>query len=123
MGRPSQQEQLILAITLQQAVTKIEAALKALETDISGFVKDTIEPAIKNEFDALAPQVLGLGQTVLAQVWTAAETYLTSGGNASAAIASVVAQLPADLAALEHLVAAAFAGAVQSISSKPATAS
>ncbi len=111
-----------MTTTLEQAVQKIEASLKALETDLSDFIKGTVEPAIKNEFDAIAPQVLGLGETVLGQVWTAAETYLGSGGNAAAAIASVVAQLPADIAALEHLVAAAFAGAVQSIASKPPAA-
>src|SRR5690348_15535341 len=114
-----------MTTTFQQAVQKIEGAIKTLETDLEGFIKDTVEPAVKAEFDALAPQILGLGQTVLAQVWTAAATYLASGGplnpgSASAAIASVTAQLPADLAALEHLVAAAFAGAVQSQAAKPA---
>lgn len=108
-----------MTTTIEQAIQKIEGALKALEQDISGFVKDTIEPAIEAEFAAIKPQILGLGETVLAQVWQAALAYLTSGGNAAAAIASVTAQLPADLQALEHLVAAAFAGAVQSIASKP----
>lgn len=111
-----------MTTTIEQSIQKIGAALKALETDISGFVKDTVEPAIKAEFDGLAPQILGLGETVLGQVWTAASTYLATGGNAADAIASVVAQLPADLKALEHLVAGAFAGAVQSIASKPPAA-
>ena len=106
--------------TEQQIVQKIEAALQKLETEIVGFVKDTVEPAIEDEYAILKPQVLGLGETVLGQVWTAALAYLTSGGSASAAVASVVAQLPADLQALEHLVMAAFAGAVQSIQSKSA---
>ena len=110
-----------MTTSIEQAVQKIEGALKALETDVSDFLKSTVEPAISAEFQALGPQILGLGETVLGQVWTAAETYLTSGGNASAAIASVVAQLPADLSALEHLVAGAFAGAVQSISAKAST--
>lgn len=107
---------------LDQAVQKIEAALATLEKDVVGYVKDTIEPALSAEFAALGPQVLGLGETVLGQVWTAAETYLTSGGNATAAVSAVIAQLPADLAALEHLVMAAFAGAVQSIQSKAVAA-
>ena len=111
-----------MTTTIEQAVQKIEAALKALETEASDFLKGTVEPAISAEFSAIGPQILGLGETVLGQVWTAAETYLTSGGSAASAIASVVAQLPADLAALEHLVAGAFAGAVQSISSKAASA-
>lgn len=110
-----------MTTTIEQAVQKIEAALKALETEASDFIQQTVEPAIKAELTTLGPQILGLGETVLGQVWTAAETYLSSGGSASAAIASVVAQLPADLAALEHLVAGAFAGAVQSITSKAAT--
>jgi hypothetical protein len=98
-----------------QVVQKIEAGLAALETDIVGYVKDTIEPAIKAEFAVLEPQVLGLGETVLGQVWTAAQTYLASGGSATSAVAAVIAQLPADLQALEHLVMAAFGGAVQGI--------
>ena len=110
-----------MTTSIDQAIQKIEAALKTLETDVAGFVKDTVEPAVEAEFAALKPQILGLGETVLGQVWTAAESYLTSGGSASVAVASVVSQLPADLQALEHLVMAAFAGAVQSISSKPAT--
>jgi hypothetical protein len=100
-------------------IARIEAALGTLEADVVGFVKDTVEPAVKAEFDAVLPQVLGLGETVLAQVWQAAGTYLATGGSAADAVASVVAQLPADLQALEHLVMAAFAGAVQSISTKP----
>jgi enamine deaminase RidA (YjgF/YER057c/UK114 family) len=106
--------------TIEQAIQKIEAALAALETDVVGYVKDTVEPAVEAEFAALKPQILGLGETVLSQVWAAASSYLASGGSASAAVASVVSQLPADLQALEHLVMAAFAGAVQSIA-KPVT--
>lgn len=110
-----------------QAIQKIEAGLKALETDIVGYVKDTIEPALTAEFAALGPQVLALGETVLASIWEAAEAYLASGGplspgSTAAAVASVVSQLPADLQALEHLVLAAFSGAVQSISTKPVVA-
>lgn len=107
-----------------QAVQKIEAALATLETNVVGYVKDTVEPAVLAEFNILAPQVLGLGETVLSQIWQAAETYIGTGGplnpgSASAAVGSVVSQLPADLQALEHLVMAAFSGAVQSISTKP----
>ena len=116
-----------MTTTIDQAVQKIEAALKTLETDVVGFVKDTIEPAVQAELSVLGPQVLGLGETVLGQIWTAAQTYLETGGplnpgSAAAAVGAVVAQLPADLQALEHLVMAAFAGAVQSISSKAASA-
>jgi len=116
-----------MTTSVDQAIQKIGAALAALETDIVGFVKDTVEPAVKAEFAILGPQVLGLGETVLATVWTAAQTYLETGGpstpGASASfVSSVVSQLPADLQALEHLVMAAFAGAVQSIQSKPPAA-
>lgn len=104
--------------SIVQAAQKIEAALGSLGGEASNFVFNTIEPAIEAEFSALKPQILALGETVLSQVWTAAFTYLTTGGSAGAAVASVVAQLPADLQALEHLVMAAFAGAVQSISAK-----
>jgi hypothetical protein len=115
-----------MTTTVEQAIQKIEAAVKTLEHEFAGFLKDTVEPAIEAEWTALKPQVLGLGQTVLGQVWTAAETYLVSGGPlnpgaAANAVGAVVAQLPADLQALEHLVMAAFAGAVQSISGKQAT--
>ena len=112
-----------MTTVVDQAVQKIEAALRALEADVVGYVKDTIEPAVQAELAILGPQVLGLGETVLSTVWTAALSYLESGGPlnsgaASVAVGSVVSQLPADLAALEHLVMAAFAGAVQSIQSK-----
>lgn len=115
-----------MTTTLDQAVQKIEVALATLETDITGYVKDTIAPAVVAEFNILAPQVLGLGETVLSQVWQAAETYIGTGGplnpgSASAAIGSLVSQLPADLQALEHLVMAAFSGAVQSIQAKAVT--
>lgn len=116
-----------MTTTIDQAVQKVEAALKELETEIVGYVKDTIEPAIIAEFKVLSPQILGLGETVLGSVWTAAQAYLAAGGpltpGASASfIASIVSQLPADLQALEHLVLAAFAGAVQSIQSKATSA-
>ena len=115
-----------MTTSFDQGVAKIEAALKALETKIEGYVKDTVEPAVKAELAVLGPQVLGLGETVLSDVWTAAETYLASGGPlnpgaASLAVGSVVEQLPAEFQALEHLVMAAFAGAVQSIQSKTAS--
>lgn len=111
-----------MTTTLEQAAQKIEAALKTLETNIGGFLKDTVEPALDAEFTALKPQVLGLGETMLSQVWTAAETYLGSGGSITDAIAALVAQLPADLQALEHLVASAFGAAVQSIAAKAVAA-
>lgn len=106
--------------TISQAAQKIETALAFLETEASDFITQTVEPAVDAEFDIIKPQILALGETVLSQVWTAALTYLTTGGSAGAAVASIVAQLPADLQALEHLVMAAFAGAVQSISAKAA---
>lgn len=108
-----------MTTTVEQAIQKIEGALKALEQDISGFLKDTVAPAIKTEFTVLEPQILGLGQTLLGMVWQGAAAYLLSvatGGTLTAGmvIDSIVAQLPAELKALEHLVAGAFAGAVQS---------
>jgi hypothetical protein len=111
--------------TLEQAVAKIKAAILSLGTAVEGYLKDTVEPAIEAEYAIIKPQILGLGETFLSQVWQAAEVYITEGGplNPGAgadAIRSLVTQLPADLQALEHLVMAAFAGAVQSIQSKSA---
>lgn len=116
-----------MTTSIDQAVQKIEAALKALETDFSDFVKGTVEPAVKAEFAALGPQVLGLGETVLSMVWQEAGVYLAALASgtpisAGAAIAAIVAQLPEELKALEHLVAAAFAGAVHSQSQPAAPA-
>lgn len=115
-----------MATIIEQEIAKLRAAILGLETDVSAYLKDTVEPALEAEWAALKPQIIGLGETVLSQVWAAAEAYLTAGGPlntgaASAAVASIVSQLPADLQALEHLVMAAFAGAVQSIQSKQAT--
>ena len=112
-----------MTTSIDQAIAKIEAALKTLESDVVGFVKDTVEPAVKAELTVLGPQILGLGETTLSFMWTAAEAYLASlatGGTVTfaAAVASVMTQLPAELQALEHVVAAGLAGAVQSISSQ-----
>lgn len=108
-----------MATIIQQAIAKVKAALKTLETDIEGFLKTDVEPALETEYDALKPQILGLGETALSQIWTAVATYIAAGGplnpgSAADAVKALVAQLPADLQALEHVVMAAFAGAVQS---------
>lgn len=108
---------------IEQAIAKLRIALGGLATVIEGYLKSTVEPALDAEWAALKPQILGLGETVLSQVWTAAETYLAAGGPlnpgaASQAVASLIVQLPTDLQALEHLIMAAFSGAVQSIQSK-----
>lgn len=117
-----------MATIFEQGVAKIETALKSLETAAEGFLKDTVEPAVKAELAIIGPQILGLGETVLSQIWQAAETYLMEGGPlnpgaAPDALRVLAAQLPADLQALEHIVMAAFSGAVQSIQAKKAAAS
>lgn len=98
----------------------VSDAIHNAEHAVEGFLKNTVEPALEAEWQAIKPQVIALGETVLSQVWQAALLYVTSGGNAAAAIASVTVQLPSDLAASEHIVAAAWAGAVQSIQAKQA---
>jgi hypothetical protein len=84
--------------------------------------KTAIENALEAEWTSLKPQVLNLGQTILGQVWQAASTYVSTGGNYADALASIVAQVPADIAAAEHIIATALSGAVQSLTTAtPAT--
>lgn len=95
--------------TIQQAVHKVEA-----------WVTDTLEPALEAEWQAIKPQVVALGETVLSQVWQAALIYVTSGGNYAAALASITAQLPADGVVAEHIVATALSGAIANLQAKQA---
>jgi len=83
--------------------------------------KVALEQALDKEWAIIKPDVIALGKTVLSQVWQGAVTYVTSGGNVGFAIAAITAQLPADLADAEHIVAAAFAGAVANLQAKAAT--
>jgi hypothetical protein len=77
------------------------------------------EAALDAAWVSLKPQILALGQTVLGQVLTAAETFVETGGNYADAIAVVVAQLPADAKNLEAAVGGAVAAQVAALA--PAT--
>ena len=98
-----------MTTTIQQGINKFE-----------DWVKNTLEPALDAEWLAVKPQVISLGETVLSQVWQAALVYVTSGGDYVAALASITAQVPADLAAAEHIVAAALSTAIANLQAKQA---
>lgn len=76
---------------------KLSQILESAESDVEQF--------LDSAWSFMKPQIKSLGETVLSQVETAAEVFVTSGGNYGEALASVVSQLPADLASLEHIVA------------------
>lgn len=59
-------------------------------------------------WQTIEPSVLALGKTVLSQILAAAQTFVTSGGNAGDFVASIVAQLPSDIGSAEAIVASAF---------------
>ena len=80
----------------------------------------TLESALEAEWQAIKPEIISLGQTVLSQVWQAAIVFVTSGGNYPAALASITAQLPADLAGAEHIAAAALSAAITNLTAKQA---
>lgn len=96
---------------IEQAITKAE-----------DFLKNVVEPALDAEWQIIKPQVVALGETVLAQIWQAALIYVTSGGNYPAALVSITAQIPPDGVVAEHIVATALSGAITSIQAKQATA-
>jgi hypothetical protein len=76
-------------------------------------ILERIETDIENVWnDYVLPEGKKLGLTVLGQIEQAAETYLSSGGSMTEAVASFVAQLPADLTALESSAVAYFASIV-----------
>lgn len=98
--------------TIEQGIQKVESWL--------GDEKAALESALEAEWQAIKPQVVDLGKTVLSQVMEAAIVFVTSGGNYTVALASVTAQLPADLVAAEHIVAAALTGAITNLQAKQA---
>ena len=83
-----------------------------------------IEAGVENEGSAIwaafGPKIISLGETGGSQVLQAVETWFATGGNMAVAIASVVAQLPADLESGEAIVAGMF-GMVASTMTPPAT--
>lgn len=84
--------------------------------------KTKLESALEAEWQVLKPDIVNLGKTILSQVMQAAETYVAGGmnpGSGTAAIAAITAQLPADIAAAEHIVAGAFSTAVAKLTAAP----
>jgi hypothetical protein len=81
-----------------------------------------IETFLEGAWAALKPEIISLGDTVLAQCEQAVETYLTTGGNFAEAIGVVVSQLPADLTALESAVAGYMASLVSTAKANAAAA-
>lgn len=74
-------------------------------TTIIARIESDIETWAEEAWAVIKPQIKALGLTVLSQAETAAETFVTSGGNFADALASVVGQLPGDAKALEAIVA------------------
>lgn len=74
-------------------------------TTIIARVETAVEDWAEEAWAIVKPEVIALGATVLSQVEQAAETFVTSGGNFTDALASIVGQLPADLKAGEAIIA------------------
>ena len=79
-------------------------------TSVVQQIETAIETWAEEAWAIVKPEVVGLGQTVLSQVETAAEVFvtnLTSGAPVAFAdaLASIVTQLPADIKAGEAIIA------------------
>lgn len=74
-------------------------------TTIVARIEADIEAWAEETWAIVKPEITGLGMTVLSQVETAAEAFVTSGGNFAAALASVMGALPGDVTAGEAIVA------------------
>ena len=68
-------------------------------------IKTDIENWAEETWAVVKPEVVALGQTALSQIETAAETFVTTGGNFPEALATVIGALPADIKAGEAIVA------------------
>ena len=74
-------------------------------TTIVARIEADIEAWAEETWAIVKPEITGLGMTVLSQVETAAEAFVTSGGNFAAALASIMGALPGDVSAGEAIVA------------------
>ena len=74
-------------------------------TTIVARIEADIEAWAEETWAIVKPEITGLGMTVLSQVETAAEAFVTSGGNFAAALASIMGALPGDVTAGEAIVA------------------
>lgn len=59
--------------------------------------------AIDKEWVQVRPDVVSVGKTLASQVMTAAVAYFSGGASITQAVASIIAQLPAEAKALEHI--------------------
>lgn len=95
------------------ALARVEAYLATIGKDI--------EVDLEAAWAELKPAIGALGKTILGQILTAAETYVTSGGNFADFLASIVGQLPGDAKALESIIAGALSAQVAKLQAAPAT--
>ena len=86
------------------SLQRVEAYLGTIEKEV---VLD-----LETAWAELKPAIEALGKTILGQVLTAAETYVTSGGNFADFIASIVTQVPGDAKAIESIIAGALSAQV-----------
>jgi hypothetical protein len=74
-------------------------------TTIVARVEADLEAWAEETWAVVKPLATNLGLTVLSQIETAAEVFVTTGGNFADALASLMGSLPADVKAGEAIVA------------------
>lgn len=96
------------------AIQRVEAVLAKIEGEVVADLKDG--------WNELEPAAAALGKTILGQILTAGEAYITSGGNFADFLASIMSQLPADAKAIESIIAGALSAQVAKLqAAAPAT--
>jgi hypothetical protein len=80
-------------------------------------ITDDVEAFFDDAWADLKPLLVALGQTLLSQVATAAGSVASGSATYTQALASLVAQLPADALVAEKDVAAALAAAITALAS------
>ncbi len=93
-------------------------ALQRVENYL-GSAEQALVADVEAAWAELKPAIIALGKTIGGQILTAAETYVTSGGNFADALAVVVAQLPGDAKSLESVIAGALSAQVAKLSAAP----
>ena len=80
-----------------------------------------IETELEADWAELKPAAIALGKSVEGMVLTAAQTFITSGGDFGKALASVTAQIPGIVSSVEAAVAGLLSLKIATLKATPAT--
>lgn len=81
-----------------------------------------IETELEADWAELKPAAIALGKSVEGMVLTAAQTFITSGGNFAEALASVTTQIPGIVSSVEAAAAGLLSLKIATLKATPAPA-